>query len=94
MNSIEVRTEQVAPGAFVGQFRTIRSSEWKTVQENGVRRLFDTPELAELAAYRALREFWQCDVIGFDVKKTAIEAANAIFRPGKKPIPVVKRGRR
>lgn len=92
MNSIDVRTERVATGAYVGYFRTVRMGGWKIVQKGGERQLFDTAEQAELAAWRAMRNFWQADVVGTDIKRVnVLQAANAIFRPGKKPVLVEKR---
>jgi hypothetical protein len=65
---------------------------WKIVQKGGKRQLFDTQDQAELAAWRAMRNFWQADVVGTASKRVnALQAANAVFRPGKKPVPVEKR---
>jgi hypothetical protein len=94
MNSIDVRTEKVAHGTYIGYFRTVRMGGWKIVQKGGERQLFDTAEQAELAAWRAMRNFWQADVVGTENgHKGVLEAANAIFRLGKKAIPVEKRRR-
>lgn len=94
MNSIDVKTERVAHGTFIGYFRTVRMGGWKIVQKGGKRQLFDTAEQAELAAWRAMRNFWQADVVGTESKRVnALQEANAIFRLGKKAIPVEKRRR-
>jgi len=97
VNNAEVR---VVPeyGGYRAEYRKVHRSEWYPVKVNGVAQLFDTPEQAENAAYRALMKHIFGDGIVGSGEKASLAKAEAeklfgkVF-PGKgrKPVEVVRR---
>ncbi|MDZ7823087.1 MAG: hypothetical protein U5K75_02955 [Ahrensia sp.] len=92
MNSIEVKVERVSTLAFTAHFKTVRMGQWKCVNKNGKPAFFDTPELAEIAAWRAMRDYWQADIVGDNEGiKDSLIAANSAFKPSSKPVKIERR---
>lgn len=91
-NEAEVRAVPEMNG-FRGEFRKVHRSEWYAVEVNGIAHLFETPEQAEIAAYRALMKHLFGDGIVASGDKVALAKieANKIF-PGKgRVVEVVRR---
>lgn len=91
MNDPEVRAIPESNG-YRAEFKKVHLSGWHAVRINGVAQLYETPELAEVAAYRALMQY----LFGHGIVRSGEKACagnsaeiKRIF-PGKgrKPVPV------
>lgn len=95
-NDVNARSHPVM-GGFEGQFRKVHRSNWESVAVNGVVQIYETAELAELAAWRALRSHLCGDIVGSGTKVSAARSkAEELFGkvfPGKgrRPVEVVRR---
>lgn len=71
------------------EFRKMHRAGWQPVRGG---HLFATEADALVAAHEALLEHLISDrIVGFGERVAARTAAGAVFRPGKRPIPVERR---
>lgn len=87
-NDVNARAVRVY-GGWQGEFRKVHRADWEPVRVNGTARIHDTPEAAELAAWRALRSHLCGDIAGFGepvsgVSSRAESLFGAIFKNGRK----------
>jgi hypothetical protein len=96
MNEAEVRAVPHMNG-FEAQFKKLHRAGWHAVEVNGVAQLYATPELAEVAAYRALMKhiFGDGIVRSGDKASGALTEAEAkfsrLFKGGGKTVAVERR---
>lgn len=89
MNTAEVRAVPEMNG-FRGEFRKINKAGWHQVEVNGIAQLFETPELAKIAAFEAMNRHHFGAGILRDGEKASAERSQAeasfgaIFKNGRK----------
>lgn len=54
MNDVGARAVSTY-GGWHGEFRQVHRADWRRVQHNGVDRIFDSADAAEVAAWRVLK---------------------------------------
>ena len=94
MNEVDARAAPVY-GGFRGEFRKVHKAAYEPVCVNGVPQVYATREAAELAAWHALREHLQGDIVGSGEKaslaKAEAEFAKIFPGKGRRPVTVERR---
>lgn len=94
MNAVDARA-RLTPIGYIGEFRKVHRAEWEPVCLNGIVITYLTAELAEIAAWRALRSHLCGEIVGTGEKasiaKAEVEFAKVFPGKGRKPFVVERR---